>query len=90
VSDFLTDVCGHLALPNEMQTSENFPREACVIMHPDKNNDGWWKADDLINQVVERAIPIFEACFPECQPYLHLIMHQATLPFHLMHLSLSI
>jgi hypothetical protein len=36
-------------------------------MHPGKNNDGWWKADDLINQVVERAIPIFETCFPGCQ-----------------------
>ncbi|RIA79587.1 hypothetical protein C1645_840337 [Glomus cerebriforme] len=67
VSEFLTDVCGRLALPNEMQVSNDFSREACVIMHPGKNNDGWWKADDLVNQVVERAIPIFEACFPGCQ-----------------------
>ncbi|CAB4416861.1 unnamed protein product [Rhizophagus irregularis] len=67
VSDFLTDVCGRLALPDEMQVSDDFPREACVIIHPGKNNDGWWKADDLISQVVERAIPIFEARFPGCQ-----------------------
>ncbi|CAG8718221.1 13358_t:CDS:2 [Rhizophagus irregularis] len=67
VSEFLTDVCGRLALPDEMQVSDDFPREACVIMHPGKNNDGWWKADDLISQVIERAIPIFEARFPGCQ-----------------------
>ena len=41
VSEFLTDICGRLALPNEMQVSDDFPREACVIMHPGKNNDGW-------------------------------------------------
>ncbi len=67
VSDFLTDVCGHFALPDEMQASDDFPREACVIMHSGKNNNGWWKADDLVNQVVERAIPIFEVRFPGCQ-----------------------
>ena len=65
VSDFLTEVCGRLALSDEMQIPD-VPKEACVIMHLGKNNDGWWKAEDLVNQVVERAIPIFEACFPGC------------------------
>src|SRR4051794_23961593 len=50
-----------------MPTSDNFPREACIIMHPGKNNDRWWKAENLINQVVDRAIPIFEARFSGCQ-----------------------
>lgn len=40
------------------------PDESRVIMFPGKNNDGWWKADDLVDQVVNRAIPIFEARFP--------------------------
>ncbi|CAG8842787.1 21628_t:CDS:1, partial [Racocetra persica] len=26
--------------------------------------DRWWNSDDLVNQVVERAISIFEARFP--------------------------
>ncbi|CAG8607258.1 17279_t:CDS:2 [Cetraspora pellucida] len=55
VSEFLTDICGRLVLPDEMQPSDKFPREAC------------WKAEDLINQVTNYAIPIFEACFPGCQ-----------------------
>jgi len=50
-----------------MQISDDFPRETCIIMHPGKNNDGWWKTDDLINQVVKCAIPIFEAYFSGCQ-----------------------
>ena len=41
VSDFLTDIGGRLALSDEIQISDNFPREACIIMHPGKNNDGW-------------------------------------------------
>ncbi len=67
VNEFLTNVCGHLVLSDEMQTSDDFPREAYVIIHLGKNNDGWWKADDLVNQIVEHAISIFEACFSGCQ-----------------------
>jgi hypothetical protein len=67
VSDFLTDVGSRLAFPDEVQMPDDFSREAYIIMHPGKNNDRWWKADDLVNQVVECAIPIFEAHFPGCQ-----------------------
>ncbi|RGB27074.1 hypothetical protein C1646_630769, partial [Rhizophagus diaphanus] len=31
VSDFLTDVCGRLALPDEMQVSDDFPIVECAI-----------------------------------------------------------
>ena len=40
ISDFLIDVCGRLALSNEVQVSDDFPKEVCVIMHTGKNNDG--------------------------------------------------
>ena len=43
VSNFLTEVDGRL------KTEEN---EACVIMKPGTNRDGWWKTDDLIKQVI--------------------------------------
>src|SRR2546421_2224379 len=33
-------------------------------MHPGSNRDGWWTNQDLINQVVDRAIPIFERTHP--------------------------
>ena len=67
ISEFLTDICGRLALSNKMQMSDDLLRKACVIMYSEKNNDGWWKAENLINQVVKRAIPIFEVRFSGCQ-----------------------
>ena len=33
-------------------------------MHPGTNRDGWWTNQDLINQVVDRAILIFERTHP--------------------------
>ncbi|CAG8834180.1 6711_t:CDS:1, partial [Gigaspora margarita] len=41
----------------------NIPIEVCVITYPGKNSDGWWNSDDFVDQVVEHAIPIFEAHF---------------------------
>ena len=67
VSNFLTDVCGCLAFSDETQVSNDFPKEACIIMHLGKNNDRWWKAEDLVNQVIEHAILIFEVRFSGCQ-----------------------
>ena len=42
VSDFLTEVDGHLKFEEE---------EACVMMKSGINCDEWWKTDDLIKQV---------------------------------------
>ena len=36
-------------------------------MHPGIQHDGWWEAIDLYNQVLDRAIPTFEAQFPGMQ-----------------------
>ena len=33
-------------------------------MYPDTNRDGWWKNEDVVKQVKERAIPIFERTHP--------------------------
>ncbi|RIA93145.1 hypothetical protein C1645_690960, partial [Glomus cerebriforme] len=55
VSDFLTEVDGRL------KTEE---KEACVLMKPGTNHDGWWKMEDLIKQITEKAILIFEELHP--------------------------
>jgi hypothetical protein len=68
VSDFLTDVCKHLTLADgDVATNDECVKEACEIMKPSKNYDGWWTTDDLAKQVVEKALPIFECCFPNAQ-----------------------
>jgi hypothetical protein len=33
-------------------------------MHPGSNRDGWWMNQDIIKQVVDKAIPIFERTHP--------------------------
>ncbi|CAG8622635.1 2142_t:CDS:2, partial [Cetraspora pellucida] len=45
-------------------SSPNYPKEACIIMTPGTNGDGWWTAEDLIAQVRNKVIPIFEERFP--------------------------
>ena len=42
VSDFLTEIDGILRFENE---------EACVIMKPGVNRDGWWTSELLVKQV---------------------------------------
>lgn len=42
VSDFLTEIDGRLRFENE---------EACVIMKPGVNRDGWWTSELLVDQV---------------------------------------
>ena len=49
-------VCLHLFLTSKFSS---FFREACIVFKPGKNHDGWFSANDLLNQV-ECAIDIFE------------------------------
>jgi hypothetical protein len=68
VSDFLCESVGRLGLSEEeCRINESLPSneqlvhtKACVTIYPGINRDGWWKNQDIVNQVVERAIPIFE------------------------------
>ncbi len=68
VSDFLADVCRCLTLADDnVAMNDKCAKEACEIMKPGKNYDGWWTTEDLAKQVVEKAVPIFERCFPNAQ-----------------------
>ena len=49
-------MCLHLFLTSKFSS---FFREACIVFKPGKNHDGWFSANDLLNQV-ECAIDIFE------------------------------
>ncbi|CAB4433581.1 unnamed protein product [Rhizophagus irregularis] len=53
-SDFITEVDGRLKFEEE-EACVN-----CVMMKPGTNRDGWWKTDDLIKQITEKEIHIFE------------------------------
>ena len=53
VSEFLTETIGRLKLSNEQIEAygNSIPHEACVIIYPGKNQDGWWNLQQLIAQV---------------------------------------
>ncbi|CAG8522810.1 875_t:CDS:2, partial [Scutellospora calospora] len=66
VSKFLTDVSGHLVLYDEDKAAfSNLPTEACIIIYLSKDDNKWWNSDDLINQVKNYTILIFEAQFSD-------------------------
>jgi hypothetical protein len=66
VSAFLCECHGLLQLPPELAKEHpNVPSEAFVIIQPGKNNDGYWKNSDLVNQVESRVIPIFKILHPQ-------------------------
>jgi hypothetical protein len=67
VSEFLSEECGRLKL-NAQQLQENLPipKEARSYLQPGKDREGFWTSEHLIEQVKTKAIPIFEALFPNC------------------------
>jgi hypothetical protein len=79
VSDFLADVCGRLTLTDvDVAMNNECAKEACEIMKPGKNYDGWlsgknydgwWTTKDLAKQVVEKGVTILERHFPNVQAF---------------------
>ncbi len=64
VSEFLLEACGQLKLSEEEATrNPNIPTEARCYLLPDKNQEGYWTFEHLLEQIKSKAIPIFEAKF---------------------------
>ncbi|RGB33946.1 hypothetical protein C1646_787910 [Rhizophagus diaphanus] len=61
------DTIGRLKLNDDQikEVGDSIHHEACVIINPGKNFDGWWDIDKLIEQIENWAIPIFEKTHPE-------------------------
>jgi hypothetical protein len=73
VSDYLCETIGRLKLDDarmqinsDLPPDQQIPKEACVIIHPGANNEGYWDCDKMSKQLKEKAIPIFEAMHPGC------------------------
>ncbi|CAG8798766.1 9870_t:CDS:2, partial [Cetraspora pellucida] len=68
VSDFICESIGCLQLSEEecainnslLNNEQLIYTEACVVMHSGTNHNGWWTSKDLIKQISECAILIFE------------------------------
>lgn len=65
VSEFLSEACGRLKLSEEETTIHpNVSAEARCYLIPGKNQEGYWTIEHLLEQIKHKAIPIFEAKFP--------------------------
>ncbi|CAG8802745.1 12434_t:CDS:2, partial [Cetraspora pellucida] len=51
---------------NSLPFEQQIPTEACCIIHPDNNCDDYWTISDVVQQLKNKAIPIFEAMHPGC------------------------
>jgi hypothetical protein len=62
LSEFLCECHGRLS----WTTEQNEVEFATAIITPGKNDDGWWKAEHLVEQFKTKAIPMFEKLHPNC------------------------
>src|SRR6266480_2564351 len=49
---------------DETEDDPEIPVETRKFLKPGKNEEGWWTADHLLDQVINYAIPIFETKYP--------------------------
>src|SRR5438128_5279895 len=67
LSEYLTKAFGRLKITAEnIENYPDVPEEARVYLKPGANEEGYWTAMHLIEQVEYKAIPIFKALFPNC------------------------
>ena len=62
ISEFLCECHGRLSWTTELGEVEY----ATTIITPGKNDDGWWKAENLVHQFKTKAIPMFDRLHPNC------------------------
>ena len=57
VSEFLTEVDGYLKLkPEEIEQHSTVPVEAREYLEPGKDREGYWTAENVLNQIKTKAI----------------------------------
>jgi hypothetical protein len=67
VSAFLCECHGILRLDDELRTQHpDIAADSTVFLKPGVNCEGYWKNSDLIEQVKEKAIPIFNLLHQDC------------------------
>jgi hypothetical protein len=66
VSAFLCECHGLLKLnESEQQQHPDIPGDSTVILKFGINAEGYWKHADLVQQLKEKAIPVFKALHPD-------------------------
>lgn len=67
VSKFLTEIDGCLRLKQaDVENHPYVPEEAWCYLKLGINQEGYWTAEHLLEQIEYKAIPIFESLYPNC------------------------
>ena len=65
VSEFLCPCHGRLQVhPDDPMYSSLEHKQATAIIFPGQQRDGYWKSEDMLEQLKTKAIPLFEALHP--------------------------
>jgi hypothetical protein len=68
ISDFILEPTGRLVLTPEQEEAHNLgSTDAATVIYPGSQGDPWWDMKQLCAQILEKAIPIFEALHPGAQ-----------------------
>ncbi|KAI7938769.1 hypothetical protein MJO28_014348 [Puccinia striiformis f. sp. tritici] len=76
ISDFIVETTGRLELSDDQfnRLTEDpqaqvkpSSRDAATVIYPGAKGDAWWDMPQLCDQIVNKALPIFEALHPDCQ-----------------------
>lgn len=66
VSEFLCECHGPMKLDESLRSAHaDIPSQTCTIILPGKQQDGYWTTAHLIDQVKNKAMPIFKVLHPE-------------------------
>lgn len=66
VSEFICPCHGPMVINDPECDSLQFDKSQ-VLMEPGVRNDGYWRGKDVVDQLLSRAIPVFEKLHPGCQ-----------------------
>ncbi|UZO09798.1 uncharacterized protein OCT59_030011 [Rhizophagus irregularis] len=67
INKFLTEIDGRLKLkPTDIEQYPTVLAEACEYLEPGKDREGYWIAENVLNQIKTKAILIFEILYPNC------------------------
>src|SRR5688572_19482664 len=67
ISKFLTEINGCLCLQQaDIENHSYVPEEARCYLKPGINQEDYWTAEHLFEQIEYKTIPIFEALYSNC------------------------
>lgn len=82
VSDYACAWHGLLRVSSEVTEAKSIPELAREIIKPGVNADGYWKSEDMVRQLREKALPFLTLYIQTALVFLRLNNQPALMPTH--------